>query len=250
MASLERKLLTCGFRESCQFKLNFLVSLVEKLIRLLVLYYFYHAILAPGPLHDRTVLYIGLAVLVETLVQTDILDLLAQKIQTGESVYWSHRPGQLFFQLLCFATGKKLSAMLISILLISGLTIACGRSPGSLPAAFATLLPALLIFAQLQFFIGLLIFRLINSWGIRLLHRALFLVLSGVMIPPELLPEGLEPVFRVLPWRLTVADPVQCLQGAAVLDTLFLQIFWIFLLSFAIHTGWQWIRHDAAAVGG
>lgn len=250
MASLEVKLLACGFRESCHFRLNFFVSLAEKLIRLVVLYYFYRAVLPAGPLQDSTVTYIVFATLVEAFIQTNLLDLLARKVETGESVYWTHRPGFLFHHLFLFCTGRKLPALGISLVLIAGLAITTGQAASSLPASLLVLTLAYLLLFEIQCLLGLLVFRLINSWGIRLLHRALFLVLSGVMIPPALMPAGLETICHWLPWRVTVASPVECLLGEPASGILPLQLFWLILLSGLIVQGWKRVRHDAAAVGG
>ena len=102
--------------------------------------------------------------------------------------------------------------------------------------------------------IGTLAFRLESSSSITDLWMATFMILSGYLVPLDLLPGWFVTLTRWLPFRYTVSFPVETVIGRlgaqdALRD---LGIQWAFVLGLATLAEWSWRRgvRRFAAFGG
>ena len=86
-------------------------------------------------------------------------------------------------------------------------------SPGLLVAAALAVLGAWLINFFIMALIGSIAFYLESSTAIFELWMVAFMLLSGYLIPLELFPAGLRGVAHALPFRYTIALPVEILTG-------------------------------------
>jgi ABC-2 type transport system permease protein len=101
------------------------------------------------------------------------------------------------------------------------------RSPGLLVAAVLAVIGAWLLNFFTMALIGSLAFYLESSTAIFDLWLVAFMILSGYLVPLELFPAGLRGVANALPFRYTIAFPVEILtgmlRGEAVLRELAIQ---------------------------
>jgi ABC-2 type transport system permease protein len=84
----------------------------------------------------------------------------------------------------------------------------------------------------IDFIFACFIIRMRNaSWLAYTLRNAVTLLLSGAVIPFDLLPWGLGEVFKLLPFGSLAAAPLAVFTGMAeFIDVIFLQIFWNIIL--------------------
>lgn len=240
---LHRQLLRSGLRESVGFRLDAALGLFEKLVRLLVLYHFFRAVLPAGQL-DAVLRYLVVATVLEAAVAIDLIDEMAQKIATGEATYWLVRPRSHLPLLLSYGIGKSLVPLATWAVLL----VAVAGAPA--PIAALAVAAAYVLSFQLQYLISLIIFRTLNGWGVKMLYRALFYLLSGVAFPPALLPEPAAQTVRALPFQHVIATPARVVLGEASAGEIAGQLAWLLALGALVLFVETHQRHRLVEIGG
>jgi ABC-2 type transport system permease protein len=128
------------------------------------------------------------------------------------------------------------------------------RTPSALAALAAALLGAWLINFLTMAMVGTLAFFLESSTAVYEIWLAAFMLLSGYMVPLELFPPWLRDASAVLPFRYTLAFPVEVLtgmiQGRALVHDLVVQWAYVAGSAAAALLGWRVGIRRYAAYGG
>lgn len=244
-----KALFISGFKASIHFKFDLILSLCEKGIRLFILYYFFQAIL-PNNLFLKTFDYLVIAVLLEGAIQNDILDLFAQKVEKGEIIYWLIRPQKLLLVLINFSFGKNALNIFVSLTGLALVGYFLGFHFINYLAFAVSLALSFAIACQLQYMTSLLILQTINSWGVKMFYKAIFLFFSGAFIPIFLLPLSLHKFYTFLPFYYCVGSPIAILTTQNSFHELPIQFGFVTLLYFFISHLHKRMVPEAIAVGG
>lgn len=100
--------------------------------------------------------------------------------------------------------------------------------------SFISLCFSILLVAYIDLLFGLLTFKLENGWGIRKLKQALLLIFSGGLIPIYLLPESVQKISNVLPFKDIVSTPINIYLETGeihIINSIFNQIIWILIIA-------------------
>jgi ABC-2 type transport system permease protein len=126
------------------------------------------------------------------------------------------------------------------------------------PGAIVAFIPALIFAALLRFLAGYAL-ALLAFWSTRAdallaLQDALIFVLAGQVAPLALLPDALQTVARVLPFRFMLSFPLEVLTGEAagadLLAGFALQLAWLIVAGIVAWTIWRAGVRRYSALGG
>lgn len=131
---------------------------------------------------------------------------------------------------------------------------AAPRTPALVLVFFLSLVLAWLINFSTMAIVGCLAFFLESSTSIFEIWLVAFMILSGYLVPLELFPPTVRAITHALPFRYTIAYPVEIVIGhldlAGALDDLAIQAAWAFALFAGAIFTWRAGIKRYAAYGG
>jgi ABC-2 type transport system permease protein len=181
---------------------------------------------------------------------------------------WRIREGQLSGQLLrplfpivedlAFFLGWKPVVILLWLPIAAFLALVFQPVLNPSPLAMAvfpvSLLGAYLIRSLNQTSLGLITFWTTRVGPIFELYIALELLLSGRLVPLSLMPDWVQRLADVLPFRWTFGFPIEALVGnlsqAQLLGGLAMQLFWIVVGAILVRVVWHFAIKRYSAVSG
>ncbi|MDZ4696951.1 MAG: ABC-2 family transporter protein [Deltaproteobacteria bacterium] len=116
------------------------------------------------------------------------------------------------------------------------------RDPAMLAVFLSSVVGAWLILFLTMLIIGTLALYVDSAMSVFDLWLAIHFVLSGYLVPLELLPSWVEPIAMALPFRYTLAFPVELLIGKMSLDVglSHLGVQWMFVVALGISAALFW----------
>jgi ABC-2 type transport system permease protein len=212
------------------------------LIRVMIFDAFYQSSAIPQPLtcaQTTTYIWLGQAMLLMVMFGPE--SELATMIQSGAVAYEMTRPLDLytFWFSRCLASrAAPLALRAIPILLIAGLFFHL-QLPASFSAAGLFLLSlaiGLLLSAALVTLITLSLLWTVSGQGAASLAPPLIFIASGMIVPLPLLPNWLQPLFDLLPFRGLIDTPFRLylgnLTGSVAALAIIQQLLWLAILVF------------------
>jgi ABC-2 type transport system permease protein len=215
-------LLRVGVAETVAYRAEFLVWMLTNTLPLIMLG-LWTAVAAEGPFAhygERDFIAYYLAILiVRTLTGSWVVWQMNEDIRHGTLSMQLLRPIHPF---VVYVTSHLAAVPLRALIVLPVAAILLISSAGPLltrdPAILAMLLPALAGAWALAFFvlvaIGTLAFFLERSIGLTQVYFGVFSILSGYLLPLDLLPGWLRTFAEVTPFRFMLAFPVELLMGA------------------------------------
>jgi ABC-2 type transport system permease protein len=197
---------------------------------------------------ETTVVYLTLANLQATVLNSSLSYVIADRVRTGEVVFDVSRPLGYPGQMLAMGAGQSLIqiAMMVLVLpvagLIGGLSAPAGLAAGLLyPVA---LLLGWLLNALLALLIGVSAFWTVDNNGLATLYRFVAAFLAGASVPLTFLPGPLRSLAGALPFRFIVYEPAAIyigqIDGRTALGGFAVALAWTGGL--AVLTGLVWRR--------
>jgi ABC-2 type transport system permease protein len=166
---------------------------------------------------ETTVVYLTLANLQATVINSPLSYIIAGRVRTGEVVFDVSRPLGYPGQMLALGAGQSLTQIAVMILvlpvagLLGGLSAPAGLSAGLLyPVA---LVLGWLLNALLALLIGLSAFWTVDNNGLATLFRFIAAFLAGASVPLTFLPGPLRALAEALPFRFIVYEPAAIYIG-------------------------------------
>lgn len=191
--------------------------------------------------------YILLAFGLNALIGFSSVARLALRVRTGEVAIDMVRPlNYLHFQLAQTAGFATLEGIVsFTIILVLGIGLVDIQPPTSALAAALFGVSVVIGFLTkflFVFTVSLLCFWTLNSVGLNWAQIAIVNVLSGTLVPIELMPGWLQPIAEWSPLRGIVATPVGIylgqFSGWQLVGVLALQAAWLILLWVAADRAW------------
>jgi ABC-2 type transport system permease protein len=207
---------------------------------------------------ETTVVYLTLANLQATVIDSPLSWFMAGRVRTGEVLFDVSRPIGFPGQMLALQTGQSLTQAAVMLIvsplaaLIGGLSAPAGLAAGLLyPVA---LLLGWLLNALLALLIGMSSFWTVENTGLSTLFRFVAAFLAGASVPLTLLPGPVRTLAQALPFRFIVYEPaaiyVGLVHGRDVFVGFALALVWAVVLAAVVALVWRRAYRRIAVHGG
>ena len=214
------------------------------LIRSMIFLGFYHAVSGPQPLDLRQVItYVWLGQALFALLPWSLDKDVAALIRTGNIAYELVRPVNLyklwFFRALAMRTAPvllratpmvALAAVIFPLLGAKTLSLAPPAGAAAAAAFALSLLASLLLSCVITVFMSISLIYTISGEGVANLMPAAIWSLSGIVIPLPFLPDWMQPILKLLPFRGLMDVPFQIyigkIQFTQAAIEIFIQLVW------------------------
>lgn len=180
-----------------------------------------------------------------------------EEVRTGTLCVQLLRPISYPLYWLCTIMGERAIRFVITLLAGSALSWMLVGAPENLGSQLGFALLAIPLAFVLDFLghflIGLCAFWMEDTTGIYLIYWRLTVVLGGMMIPFQLLPDWLSHVLRVLPFASVVYAPANLFMKPTwpiLLQSLAQQIVWIAVYAIAVWFVYKQAMARVASHGG
>ena len=225
------------------------------LIRSMIFLGFYSSTTTPQPLSlEQVITYIWLGQALLAMLPWNIDRDVATMIRTGNIAYELVRPLELYRFWFCRALAMRTAPVLlraVPMVVVAGvlfpligadfLALSPPRHPVSGLLFALSMLAALLLSCAVTVLTSATLVLTISGEGVAQLLPVAVMILSGLIIPLPFLPEWLQPVIALLPFRGLMDVPFRIylahITPAAALGEIGLQLFWIA----ALVTGSRWL---------
>lgn len=239
-------------QQAVAYRINTLSGIIGNFFWIGILYYLWQAAFADTAqigsfTWDQMRTYILLAFGLNALISFPAVSRLMWRVRTGDVAIDMIRPlNYLRFQLAQTAGSATLEGLFsFAIILILGVGFIDIVPPTSPLATALFVLSAVMGFVTkflFAFTVSLLCFWTMNAMGLNWAQLAIVNVLSGTLIPIELMPGWLQPVAEWSPLRGIVATPVGIylgqFSGWELGGVLALQAGWLVVLWVAADRAW------------
>jgi ABC-2 type transport system permease protein len=253
-----------AMQQAVAYRINTLAGIIGNFFWIAILYYLWRAAFAQEArigtfTWDQMRTYILLAYGISALVGFSTASGMMQAIRTGDIVMDMIRPINYLRRQLAQAVGLAALECLFSfsIVIVLGFVVIQVVPPASPLAAFLFVASVGMGFVTkflVVFAISLLCFWTISAVGLNWAQTAVVNVLSGVLVPVQLLPDWLRPIAEWSPLRGIVATPVGIYlgqyEGWRLVGVLALQSIWLVVLWVAADRLWPRAFRAVQVQGG
>ncbi len=256
-----------SFLAMLAYRLRYVTGILTYTVFVSVYYYIWEAVyrskgegsIINGFTLQEMITYITVGWISRSLYFSDIDEEIDDIVRTGQIGVYLLRPVDFQFMMLAQAFGATLFRASCFALPLGAVLLAI--FPVSPPASLlsfiyyivSTLL-GFIVFAEINFLIGLLSFSLKSIQGIVRAKYFLVQFLSGLLLPLTFFPPIVESICSYLPFKAIAYIPLQAylgkLQGSAVLTALGTQILWVVALFILGRLGWNRARGHLLLQGG
>ncbi|HZS47823.1 MAG TPA: ABC-2 family transporter protein [Blastocatellia bacterium] len=164
-----------------------------------------------------------------------------------QMMYISQAAGESVFRLVMFTAPTALVILLVFPVSPPAGVVQCLLFLLSLVFSF-------LVFALINFIIGLFAIRLKSILGLIRAKHIVIELLSGLLIPLSFFPNSFQRVFDFLPFKQITYTPLILYLGKAVghdaLKVLAIQVIWVVILAVVGHLFWRWNESKITIHGG
>lgn len=252
-----------SFKEEVIYRVEFIVSLISSLTRIVVLWFLWNAIFKAygaetlkGFTLPMMITYVTISSIlsiynrsmtefsIEENVKTGFISVILTKPFSYPLYHLSREIGTTLFSFLT----KGLPIFLISLIFLN---IALPSSP----IFFVSLILGFFINFFLILLTGLWSFWSSgNIWGIRFARNVISETMSGALIPIYLFPLWLKNITYVLPFQAIYSVPlliyIGSTTGSEIFNALLIQVFWVAFLGGLSYLVWKLAEKKTISYGG
>lgn len=212
-----------------------------------------------GLTKEQMLTYVIIAWVVRSFYFTNLDRRIAEEIKQGkialelirpynyQLVKYSRAFGEAFFRLLFFAVP---SGVAIYLLRPFGLP----PDPATALCFLTAVLLSFFINAQLSMIAGMFAFFTQSVSGIYRAKRVVMDLFSGLLLPISFYPEWAQEIIKLMPFQAVSFLPnyiyLGKIRGAAALEVLLLQLFWIVVLYAVAALFWRYAVRNVVVQGG
>ncbi|MGZ4134374.1 MAG: ABC transporter permease [Tumebacillaceae bacterium] len=254
-----------------QIKINaaysawFWASMVSSLFRLLIVYFFWHAVYAnrttlSGLSLDTMITYLVVAMMLGTFFFAGAGTKLAEYIRDGSVAIELMRPYDLLMKLLFLDLGEKISGVVqnvIPLLVIAYVFLGVHLPAAGIGGALLFLLSAALgivLSTVFSLLFGVLAFWTVNLFWLNLLRNGIQMFFTGSLIPITLFPGWLQTMSNFLPFQSMVYVPsaiyTGTISGNAVWAAIGMQVVWLVVVYVVVRLIWSVALRRVTIFGG
>lgn len=223
-------------KQAMAYRVAFFTSFFAELIKIFVLFgvwtvVFQSQTMVAGFSYEMMITYLLISQTVNNIYafKNDASRLIAQKIKKGNIVFDLLRPVNFFNARLFENIGQTVLQLLFSFvaLFVFKLLIPKFALPKSFLYCFLfliSLVPGYIIMFSVSAMSGFLTFWLMNNWGIRNTRIAIIGFFSGALVPLSALPQWMQGIMNILPFKAIVYTPTMIYMGQFNMKNTLLQI--------------------------
>lgn len=253
-----------SFQQAIAYRVTTIFNIALTFIWVFILYYLWAAAfderdIIAGYSWGEMRTYVVLAYGINALVGWRVGSQMMGSIRTGAILRDLVRPLNYCGTQLAMAAGFSIVEGIISFILtlVLGLFVLDIQPPDS-PLMAALFLVAVLIGfvtkALIVFTVSLLTFWTLNGVGLMWAQQAVIAILSGTLVPIELMPAWLRIAAEILPMRGIVSTPLRFylgkVDGSDIALLLGLQVFWLAAMWWFANWAWQKAFNAVEIQGG
>ncbi|MFG2049523.1 ABC transporter permease [Micromonospora sp. NPDC048935] len=250
-------------RTSLVYRSNYLVNVVAVVFQVYLLRILWTAVYQGRP--EVAGVSLGIMITYATFanVQTWVtspweFSLIPPRVREGQIAGDLTRPIGFTTQIHARQVGRALAtAPFVAATLPLAVLVGGGRAPAGLAAAFGyalSMVLAYLVSAMLSVLVGMIAFWTMETTGIFVIYRVVFMFFSGALVPLWFMPDALRLVAEALPFQAVTYAPLAIYLGHAaaadVPNVLALQAFWVVLLWLGGRLVWSRAVHRVVIQGG
>jgi ABC-2 type transport system permease protein len=253
-----------AFLKILAYRLRYYTGIVTYFVNVTVYYFIWKAIYSDnGAIQgfnlNQMITYISVGWIARSFYFNNIDRDLAAQVSEGrlandlikpvnmQLMYISQAAGESLFRMIMFTAPTALVILLVF--------------PVSPPAGFVqcllflvSLVFSFLVFALINFIIGLFAIRLKSILGLIRAKHIVIELLSGLLIPLSFFPATFQRVFDFLPFKHITYTPLVLYlgkaTGTAAVKALSVQILWVVILAVVGHLFWRWNESKISIHGG
>jgi len=208
---------------------------------------------------QQIILYVVINNLLSCLVEFNAIDLLNQKIKTGDIALDLMKPFNYMLYIFCYGLGDiiiNVCFQAVPMLLFSMIFWGFSIAEYSLILIFiCSAMLSIVISFLFAYFIGILAFWFLVTWPINMATRAIYKIMSGVWIPIWLFPGFLKKISLCLPFQSIYYAPAFILSQPVLdkVETIRLiegQFVWIVIMGGIVNVAWHCGRKKLVIQGG
>ncbi|OAB27082.1 hypothetical protein PMSD_24220 [Paenibacillus macquariensis subsp. defensor] len=256
-----------GFQSSLEYRFNFFLSLISAVFPMIVQYYMWTAVYANagesaifGYSYREMIMYTVLAAVISKLVITNIEYSIAEDIKSGGLNKYIIQPIYYFGFRISSYIGQRLIYFVISLFIILALTYALNTfynlhtEEERMIIFCLSLILSIILSFMISYAICACAFWLSEISYFFVVTSLLINIMSGGIFPLEIFGEGLQQLFRFMPFHYMIYFPVNVLNGKISGESIWQGIIgqgvWIALLMLICHLVWKWGMKRYLGLGG
>ena len=258
-----------AIQEVLIYKFSFVTWLFSNFLQIAIIYYLWksifdsseHGLISGFTFLDMQV-YIVMSFITKMLVSGNVEWKVAQEIVEGSIATVLIKPINYFFRLIFESLAQVIVNFIAimlpvwSFLLISHKVIYDIPFPNPLFVLlfFLSILLSYIISFLINFLIGLCAFVVTYMWGFLICKDAIFMLLSGVVVPLTMFPDTVQRIITYLPFASLNYIPVmiymQEFDSSEILFYLAIQLFWVVALMILTIFFWKRAIKRLSVAGG
>lgn len=241
------KILNIGFKNSVEYRVDFLLSLVSCFFPIVIQYYLWQAIFKNsgkselfGYNYSQMLIYVILSALITKLISTNFEGEINEDIKNGGLSRYLIQPVNYFFYRLFKFLGEKLLHLIIVFSLIIVFLFSFKFSSQVSITLTQILLFILIIILDLvlkfllSYTISVIAFWMEECWGLFLAINVVATIISGGIFPIDIFGNKVLYLLKALPFYYLTYFPINILNGRAQIDDIVIgltvQLTWILIL--------------------
>ena len=253
-----------AFLKILAYRLRYYTGIVTYFVNVTVYYFIWKAIYSDnGAIQgfnlNQMITYISVGWIARSFYFNNIDRDLAAQVSEGRLANDLIKPVNLQLMYISQAAGESLFRMImftaptaLVILLVFPVSPPAGLVPCLL--FLVSLVFSFLVFALINFIIGLFAIRLKSILGLIRAKHIVIELLSGLLIPLSFFPPTFQRVFDFLPFKQITYTPLILylgkVTGTAAIEALSVQLLWVVILAVVGHLFWRWNESKISIHGG
>lgn len=261
------KVLAIGFKNSLEYRIDFILGLVSSFFPIVIQFYLWTAIFTNsgkdtvfGYTYYQILIYAVLAALITKIFSTGFEGEINNDIRNGGLSKYVIQPISYFFYRIYRFIGEKLVHLIIVFSLIMVFLVYFQLNAGlaidfrKIPIFILVILLALILKFLITYAISVIAFWMEECCGIFMAFSVISTVISGGIFPIDIFGDTVVGISKILPFYYLTYFPVNILSGKIDFGTIYsgmiIQLIWIISLLILIKWLWRIGMKKYIAAGG
>ena len=255
------------FQRNLSYRANAVIFILGESIMLAVTYYLWKAIygssadsIIKGFSLNEMIIYVLVSFLTALIISADILHDIYREVKDGSIAINLIRPISYEKRMIFQGLGNVMyNFVVIFIVSFTVITILYYKYTGSLSLFniifyLISMMLGVLINLYYSYAFGLISFKITNMWGLSQIVGAITQLLSGALIPIVFFPQGIQWIFKFLPFSSMIYTPTMIylgkITGLELIKAIGIQVIWLGILIVIARVMWNTLIKKLTILGG
>lgn len=255
------------FQRNLSYRANAVIFILGESIMLAVTYYLWKAIygssadsIIKGFSLNEMIIYVLISFLTGLIISADILHDIYREVKDGSIAINLIRPISYEKRMIFQGLGNVMyNFVVIFIVSFTVITILYYKYTGSLSLFniifyLISMMLGVLINLYYSYAFGLISFKITNMWGLSQIVGAITQLLSGALIPIVFFPQGIQWIFKFLPFSSMIYTPTMIylgkITGLELIKAIGIQVIWLGILIVIARVMWNTLIKKLTILGG